>query len=156
MLSLDITPSHPVYSIAFMQSAYVDMPPLTITGMVSAYLTFLMISQLAAPISYLFYSLIRPCTTSIAAPALSITFANSTVSFSEYKQRILHVTGTFRFWCKAVTMDLISSVFSSRKDPYLPLLAIPCGHPRLISTASQSFSTYFAAFTSISGSFPQN
>jgi hypothetical protein len=55
-----------------------------------------------------------------------------------------------------VTNERISSVFSSKNDPYLPFLAIPYGHPKLISTASQSFSTYLAALNNIYGSFAQN
>jgi hypothetical protein len=43
-------------------------------------------------------------------------------------------------------MSRSKSVSVKRNDPYLPFRAIPCGQPRLISTASQSFSTYCAAF----------
>lgn len=37
-----------------------------------------------------------------------------------------------------------------------PLLAIPCGHPKFKSIASQRCSASMAAFTRVSGSFAQN
>lgn len=113
------------------------MPPLAMTGMLKDCFIFLIISQLAGPVCYFLCSLVRPCTTNKAAPHSSIILANFKVSSSLGRHLILQVTGTFKFYANVVTKDRINSVFSNKNEPYLPFFAIPCGHPKFISTASQ-------------------
>jgi len=125
MLSLDITPSHPVYSKHFKQSSNVDIPPLAITGIFKLYLIFLIISQFAGPTSFLLCSLVLPWTVNILQPASYIAKAKAKVSFSDGRHLILQVTGTLRLVAKFDTIETIRWVFSSKNDPYLPFFAIP-------------------------------
>lgn len=143
-------------------------------------LTACICSQLAIPVRGPFCSLVLPCTVNNLHPAFCNIKAYSIDLSILSKTRTLHVMGIVTAWDIAVT-ETIKVVFknitgisvtheifeqlpifcsndqsSCRKAPYLPRFAMDWGHPRLMSIASQSFSTNLAAAAIISGSFPQN
>ena len=98
----------------------------------------------------------RPCTVRIEHPAASISLASYRVASRFGKMRILQVTGIPRLACNFLTSASIVLGSVSRKEPYLPRLAIVYGHPKFKSTASHLSSTNLQAVSIASGSCPQN
>mmetsp|Transcript_11476 Transcript_11476/g.42837 ORF Transcript_11476/g.42837 Transcript_11476/m.42837 type:complete len:201 (-) Transcript_11476:158-760(-) len=155
--SLDMTPSACVSRRQGAISAKCSMPPFARTGISGkAARTCAISCHRQGPILSFFSSRVRPCTVSTLQPASMRIRHSSIVSSILGSRRILQVTGTLNAAESLLTISRRSSHSSRRNAPYRPRRAMPCGQPRLRSTASHWCSTSLAARTSVSASLPQN
>ena len=150
------TPSTPVSSIILFASSGVNISPLPNTGMLTASLTALIISQSAFP-AYI-CDLVRPCMVMALTPACSAIFANSTAFTCLSSKPFLNLTVTGLLKTLTMVLNILpaSSGVFIRAEPSPLFTIFGTGQPILTSMISKSSAILSAMLAIITGSEPNS